>query len=64
MNHLDEGDWLGDVDYGAWLRIVEARGGCSCHMSPPCSACSEPITEDELNVVGFTYGAEAIGGAA
>ena len=27
------------------LRIL--RGGCSCHLNPPCSNCSDPLTVSE-----------------
>jgi hypothetical protein len=29
------------------------RGGCSCHISPPCSACSNPITWGEARYLGW-----------
>jgi hypothetical protein len=45
-----------DVDESAWRSVVEHRGGCNCCISPPCNACVEPITEEELNAVGYTYG--------
>lgn len=53
---LPADDWLGDHDESAWKRLIEARGGCNCHTSPPCFNCTEPPTEDELNEVGFSYG--------
>ena len=52
---LPDGDWLGDHDETAWRQLLKSRGGCSCHLSPPCSNCTEPPTEEELNDVGFTY---------
>lgn len=55
LRRISEDDWLGDVDADAWSAIIEARGGCHCHASPPCSSCCEPVTEAELNDVGFTY---------
>jgi hypothetical protein len=55
LQHLNGDDWLGDVDESAWERLLEKRGGCRCCISPPCFACSEPISEQELNSVGFTY---------
>ncbi len=61
---LEENEWLGDADEPAWKQLVENRGGCSCHISPPCSACSEPISEEELNEVGYTYSAHGIKGDA
>jgi hypothetical protein len=55
LKHLPAGDWLGDHSERAWAKLLEMRGGCSCHVSPPCGACTEPISEEELNSVGFTY---------
>ncbi len=55
LKHIGEQDCLLDVDGNAWRSLVENRGGCRCHISPPCSACSNPISEDELNEVGYTY---------
>lgn len=34
-------------------QLVEARGGCSCHRSPPCWAHSEELTEEEALDMGF-----------
>lgn len=59
LRTLPDGDWLGDHDERAWRQLLEARGGCSCCISPPCNNCTEPPTEDELNEVGFTYGSGA-----
>lgn len=56
---ISDDDCLFDVDEAAWNRIVSKRGGCRCCISPPCPACTEPITEDELNSVGYTYEAPA-----
>lgn len=47
-----------DVDERAWELIVEKRGGCRCHVFPPCGACCNPVEEAELNEVGYTYEAE------
>ncbi len=55
MNRLEEGQSLLDVDEAAWGQVVEARGGCTCHISAPCHVCVEPVTEEELNEVGYTY---------
>lgn len=55
LKHFSEEDCMIDVDYSAWKQIMEDRGGCTCHISPPCNACVEPITEEELNEVGYTY---------
>ncbi len=59
METISDDDCLLDVDRAAWDRILEKRGGCRCCISPPCAACTEPITEDELNSVGYTYEAPA-----
>lgn len=55
---IDEDECLMDIDEAAWREIVEGRGGCRCHISPPCGACTEPIDEAELNAVGYTYAAQ------
>jgi hypothetical protein len=55
LRHIGEQDWLLDVDEKAWRSLVENRGGCRCHISPPCDACSNPISEVEMNEVGYTY---------
>ena len=55
LTTISEDECLLDVDESAWRRLVEKRGGCRCHLSPPCAACSEPVTEAELNDVGYTY---------
>ena len=55
LKHIDEQDCLLDVDEKAWRSLVENRGGCRCHISPPCNACSNPISEEEMNEVGYTY---------
>lgn len=34
-------------------RLVEYRGGCSCHLSPPCAAHSDPLTLDEAEWLGL-----------
>lgn len=58
--YISEDTFLGDVDESAWKKLFERRGGCSCHISPPCSACSDPVEEEELNNVGYTYAAHGI----
>ena len=42
-----------ELSEGQYRRFIEARGGCSCHLSPPCNNCFEPATADELLAVGF-----------
>lgn len=44
---------LSDEQYKDLLRI---RGGCSCHISPPCFNCSDPITEKEFEqIFGYSF---------
>jgi hypothetical protein len=62
--YIEEDVFIGDVDESAWNQLVENRGGCSCHISPPCGACSNPVEEEELNEVGYTYVAHGIKGEA
>lgn len=38
-------DHLSADDYAMFM---DRRGGCSCCVSPPCHACCDPITEEEL----------------
>ncbi|MHB8915386.1 MAG: hypothetical protein ACYC4K_06190 [Thiobacillus sp.] len=33
-------------------KLIELRGGCLCHVSPPCSACTELPTDAELLAIG------------
>ena len=42
-------------DGDAFLKLVELRGGCTCHflVMPPCHACSSPLTEDEAERLGW-----------
>ena len=55
LKHISPDKWLGDEDMEALQRLLEMRGGCRCHLAPPCRACTDPPTEEELNAVGFTY---------
>ena len=64
LTFIAEGEFLGDADESAWEQLVEKRGGCSCHLSPPCGSCSNPVSEEELNEVGYTYAAHGIKGDA
>lgn len=35
-------------------QLLDARGGCRCpHVSPPCGACCEPITQREFEELFF-----------
>jgi hypothetical protein len=33
--------------------LVRHRGGCRCHLCPPCHACSEPLTIPEAEELGW-----------
>ena len=55
LKHIGEEDCLLDVDETAWYLILENRGGCRCHNSPPCAACSDQISEEEMKEIGYTY---------
>lgn len=55
LTRIGENESLLDVDEAAWWQALEHRGGCYCFRSPPCGACTEPLTEPELNAVGYTY---------
>ena len=35
------------------LELVKHRGGCRCHISPPCNACTEPLTIPEAQCLGW-----------
>jgi len=59
LTTISEDECLIDVDDSAWRRVLESRGGCRCHLSAPCNACVEPVSEGELNEVGFTYATQA-----
>lgn len=54
LTPIAENDCLLDVDEAAWRELVKFRGGCRCCISPPCNACVDPPTEQELNRVGYT----------
>lgn len=58
MITIKDDQCLRDIDPEADKELMESRGGCLCFLSPPCSACVNPYTEDELNSVGYTYDKE------
>lgn len=33
--------------------LRQLRGNCSCHINPPCSYCSDPITVGEAIELGI-----------
>lgn len=42
-------------------QLLMFRGGCTCFLSPPCRACTEPMTFEEAEILGHVppMGAEA-----
>jgi hypothetical protein len=40
-------------DRELYARLIETRGGCRCHISPPCFACCEPLTQVEADSLGL-----------
>lgn len=33
--------------------LINARGGCTCYVSPACPACCNPLTEAEATKLGL-----------
>jgi hypothetical protein len=33
--------------------LISLRGGCSCHINPPCGACFSPLTREEVLDLGL-----------
>lgn len=50
---LDDVSELLAADEGLYRKLVDLRGGCSCHLRPPCFNCSEPLTEWEAARLGY-----------
>lgn len=50
---IDEVVPIDHLDADQYETFMENRGGCCCFLSPPCSACVDPVTADELRAVGF-----------
>jgi hypothetical protein len=48
IGELDEA-----MDDDTRARLIQLRGGCSCCVSPPCSACCNPLTEEEAIRLGL-----------
>jgi len=46
---LFEGDMSDDDN----RRLIDMRGGCRCHLCPPCGACSNPVTLAEAEDLGL-----------
>jgi hypothetical protein len=40
-------------DDGLYRQLVDMRGGCCCHLSPPCNACCTPLTQHEAECLGW-----------
>lgn len=36
--------------------LASMRGGCSCHLSPPCGSCIDPLTTTEAIDLGVLCG--------
>ncbi len=35
------------------VALASMRGGCRCHLSPPCDRCTAPLTEIEAYAMGL-----------
>lgn len=46
-------EWLGDQHPHLQKELLEMRGGCRCCISPPCSACADPVTDEEAGRLGL-----------
>jgi hypothetical protein len=40
-------------DDALYKELVSLRGGCSCHINPPCGACCSPLTAKEAIDLGI-----------
>lgn len=61
LTQLDElGERLA-CDEDLYRELVSLRGGCSCHIRPPCGACCNPLTMDEAICLGVWKGEESNG---
>ncbi|MGA0610042.1 hypothetical protein [Caldimonas sp. KR1-144] len=49
----DGDDALIDTHPEIYRRLIDMRGGCRCCVSPPCSACSEPLLLEEADRLGL-----------
>jgi len=50
---LDELDERVANDQALYRELISLRGGCSCHISPPCGACCSPLTISEAIDLGI-----------
>lgn len=70
---FEEGETCGRKGCSGVIVEVARRGGCSCHISPPCGSCTEPLEEcpecgwrlidDETSFNDFRVGPVKPGGA-
>lgn len=51
LDELEATEWWDEGDNQD--RLVALRGGCRCCVCPPCSTCSDPITQDEAERLGL-----------
>jgi hypothetical protein len=61
----DQLDELGEKvanDDSLMAELISLRGGCSCHVSPPCAACVNPLTADEAISLGIFEEPEGLHG--
>lgn len=50
-------DWMNDeLDDEEQVYLTKYRGGCSCHLSPPCHNCCSPVTETEAEILEERFG--------
>ncbi len=50
---LDElGEKIANDD-DLYRALITLRGGCRCHISPPCGACCNPLTASEAIDLGL-----------
>jgi hypothetical protein len=40
-------------DEALYRELIGLRGGCSCHISPPCAACCSPLEVHEAIDLGI-----------
>ncbi len=50
LDELEEQVWNDDT---LIPKLISFRGGCSCHISPPCAACCSPLTAEEAIDLGI-----------
>jgi hypothetical protein len=40
-------------DPALYRELISIRGGCPCHINPPCGACCSPLTMSEAVELGI-----------